>query len=248
MFQKISLWFKRSWFGRNWDKVLWPILSVLWLEPARDLSHYFHTYIQENAPRVVELIVGWPFIPFEVNLLIIIVFVVGYSFTYHLVTKLMARRRPSPPVFIEDFAAPASVWEAPYWGGPPNSVRVMNGHLVLQADVRVWNWSEQPNENGALVKLRSGIVQGERYKITATVRSGTNGTTMGFLLWVHDGSVRGLNAVRDPDLGFRMPSPNFYQTFQVEFVATESNAMTIHLHAQAGSGSIQVRDVRVIKM
>jgi exo-beta-1,3-glucanase (GH17 family) len=91
---------------------------------------------------------------------------------------------------------------------------------------------------GGVYQDTGGLVPGHFYRITARVRSAP-GTAGQAILWVHD--TAGLGQVVD---GWRTPSSGGWEQFGVNFFATSTNRLRIHLWYTGGAGTVYWDDVQ----
>ena len=113
--------------------------------------------------------------------------------------------------------------------------------MVFEADSS--DLKSPQKENGACIDLKNGIYQDSKYEVSCWVNSSKN-TRMGFKLWVHD--TLGQAEMKFP-ANFYTPG-NKYEEVKVGFIATQSQALRIHLHYKVGKGKISVDRVKVIKV
>ncbi|MFT3911444.1 MAG: nucleotide-binding protein [Ferruginibacter sp.] len=135
-------------------------------------------------------------------------------------------------------------WKMNFWGSK-NSIktnRIENGEMIFEATS-----DEVENENGsygAYIDLTSKIENEKTYEIRCKICSLAN-TTMGFQLWIHDGKD-GKTKVIEP-LFPKTPSI-IPEIIKVQFTATESNSMRIHLYCRCGLGMLKVSEVTVYQI
>jgi hypothetical protein len=93
--------------------------------------------------------------------------------------------------------------------------------------------------SGGVYQDISGLLAGQMYQVTARVFASTNATASAFL-FVHD--TTGADAVEESG----PPVPGYWNAFAVNFVATSTGKLRLHLGCQSGSGTIYWDDVLII--
>jgi hypothetical protein len=66
---------------------------------------------------------------------------------------------------------------------------------------------------------------------------------MSFRLWVHD-----TIGIKNEITNWEIPPSDLFKTFSLKFTATETNAIRIHLHCKSGSGKIEIKEVKVVRL
>jgi hypothetical protein len=97
----------------------------------------------------------------------------------------------------------------------------------------------QSGSSGGVFQDVSGLVAGQKYRITARVQSAASTSALA-MLWVHD--TTGGNAVID---GPRTPSSSDWEEFGVTFVASETGTARIHLYDLGGAGTLYWDEVQL---
>lgn len=168
---------------------------------------------------------------------------------YRNIDRLLLKERKHELIYEETFLDGAG-WHLNYWGtsNPQKTNRIEGSRMIFEA-IR----GEVINEKGsfgAYYDLRSGIYQGNAYRVICSVKS-SHAASMGFQLWLHDtkGNPKGPDnkALLVRPLVPKTPSEKGEQ-IEVDFVATNTNALRIHLHCRGGSGQIIVEGIRVYKI
>lgn len=192
------------------------------------------------VPEIFETIRLVATYPIHINLLTIFVFIILFYFLSHSFGKLNIR---GIPVFKDYFDFGNKGWRLNYWGSndPDKTCRFEKSNMVFEAEDS--DLVSPQKENGACLDLTDGIYQGSKYEIYCWVKS-SKYTTMGFKLWVHD-TLGQAEMKSSPN--FHTPTSE-YKEVSVQFIATKSQALRIHLHYKAGKGSIYVDKVKVVKI
>lgn len=179
----------------------------------------------------------------RINLAGLIIFVIILFPIYRYVYKYLIKKRKKEIVFEDDFDFGNKGWQLNYRGSnnPDKTCRIEQSSMVFEAEDS--DLTNPRKENGAYIDLESGFYQGSRYEISSWVKSSEN-TRMGFKLWVHD--KLGKAEMKFP-AKFYTPG-NEYEEVKVGFIATQSQALRIHLHYKAGKGKIFVDRVKVVKV
>lgn len=161
---------------------------------------------------------------------------------YRLINRYVISKLLSEVIFIEDFSSTANFWAMNYWGStdPSKTNRIENGKMIFQANSNEWK-SNGLDQNGAYFDLRSGLLVGLNYEVECKVKS-TPSTTMKFQLWLHDTLEK--NSIKT---NLEIPPSDDYKTYKLQFKATESKAIRIHLHCYSGQGQIIVSEIKVTR-
>jgi predicted membrane protein len=177
------------------------------------------------------------------NLIGLIFFITLLFPIYRLFDKKILSKTINEIVFLENFKPYNNGWNLNYWGStnPSKTNKIENGEMIFEADNN--EWINNNNENGAYFDLRNGIYEGNKYLVSCKLKS-TKNTTMGFRLWLHD--IEGNSSVVYPKDFFTPDEKN--ETVELEFTATKTNGIRIHLHNKAGLGKIIIKEVKVIKI
>ncbi len=202
--------------------------------------------IAPALPVIKDTVLSILFFTFEVNVLTLIVgFLIFISVlfpAYRYIDRLLLKSKRRVLIFEDSFVGNIG-WNLNYWGttNPSKTNRIENSKMIFYATP-----AEVTNKEGffgAFFDLTNGIYQGNSYEVVCFVKS-TDGSTMGFQLWLHD--TTGNVSILIPDKPFTPPKSG--KEISLTFVATASNAMRIHLHSKAGAGSIIVERVAVYKI
>lgn len=162
--------------------------------------------------------------------------------------KVFKSRNQSDKIFIEEFKSDNNKWVFPFWGINqkfPSSFTRGDGYVSISGTINAW--ARTRGTNGAYIDLHEGIVEDEVYEITCRVKSSSAATTMRFQLWVHD-TIEGHNITNPKDSNSFSSFGENYVSISVQFRATQTKAMRIHLHCTAGVGAIIIKDVIVRKI
>lgn len=208
---------------------------VVFLDPYLPMAASFFSWLTDFLVWLLS-------ISFEVNLFGILIFIISLFPIYRMLDKFFLSKSYGEIIFKEEFRTGGKGWFLNYWGSknPQRTNRIESSGMVFEAIE-----GELENENseyGACFDLKNGIYQGNKYEVICKVYS-EKGTTMKFRLWLHD-TIGGEANVQTP---YRTPGSNI-ETLKLEFIATGTNALRIHLHAKAGLGKIIVREVIVKKV
>lgn len=152
-------------------------------------------------------------------------------------------------IFKEDFKNDNARWVYPFWPVNtrfPSEFKRGDGYFSVSGDVNAW--ALMRGENGAFIDLLEGIEEDSVYEIACKVKSSSASTTMQFRLWVHD-TNEGHNVTnpRNPK-AFSSFSDQDYTSISVQFKATHTKAMRIHLLCKGGTGAIIFKEVTVKKI
>lgn len=225
----VIFWIFNGFFNSIGEKILGTFLSLI-----RPISPEIFRYIK---------LVTTYTIPINVSPLTIVVFVILFFPTYRFFDKRLLSKTKRAIVFEDNFDFGNKGWRFNYWGSnnPDKTCRIEQSSMVFEAEDS--DLTSPQKENGACFDLTDGVYQGSKYEISCWVKSSKN-TTMGFKLWVHD--ARGQAEMKFP-ANFYTPG-NRYEEVKVGFIATQSQALRIHLHYKAGRGKIYVDKVKVVKV
>lgn len=204
-------------------------------------------------PVIGEKFVAFLLFKFEINVLTVVLVFVTFLLLlfpiYRYIDRLLLRERKQELIYEETFLHGAG-WNLNYWGttNPQKTNRIENSQMIFEAiNAEVLNGN---GFFGAYYDLRSGIYQGNTYRVVCSVKS-LDRASMGFQLWLHDttGNPQEVDgkAILIHPLVPTTPSEKGEQV-QVDFRATSTNALRIHLHCRGGSGKIVVDNVRVYKI
>lgn len=188
---------------------------------------------------------------YQISLLVIIFYVLALVILifplYRKFDKFFMFGRKKELIFKDDFIINQG-WHLNYWGttNPEKTNRIENSVMIFEA-----NESELLNENkefGAYFDLKNGIYEGYTYEVCCKVKSDSN-TTMKFQLWLHDNVVGNRSSMRTEKIPkeFEIPS-NEFKELKINFLATITNGIRIHLHNKGGFGKIYVKEVAVYKV
>lgn len=202
----------------------------------------FLTVISPIIPVIGKILFQIVSFRFEINITSLIVFALILFPVYRYFDNKLIQKKDGVKIFTEDFNNGENGWHLDYWGKGSSSKinRVEKGCMVFEAEES--EISHEKKESGAYFDLKNGIYKDNIYTVRCNVRSDQD-TTMKFRLWLHDTSGKS-ESVSSDDMF--IPS-NKFQVIEAKFVATDSNAMRIHLHFKAGKGKIYVDNVTVTK-
>ncbi|MDW3209599.1 MAG: hypothetical protein R8N23_07025 [Reichenbachiella sp.] len=172
-----------------------------------------------------------------------IVFITFLFPIYRKIDRLVLAKIKKELIFKENFTNPTS-WSLNYWGtkNPNKTNRIQDNKMIFEAAPE--ELIDPNNFFGACYDLKNGIFNGNKYEVSCQVAA-TKNATMKFQLWLHD-TKGGNSSVKYP-ITPTIPTEEG-ETIGVKFIATETNAMRIHLHCQGGSGRITVNEVSVNKV
>ena len=198
--------------------------------------------LKPYLPTVWGFLVWIISLKFEMNFLSAIVFVVFLFPIYRKIDRLLLSRSENEIIFKDDFDSGNKGWALNYWGSndPIKTNRIENSTMIFEAtEVELHS---RKKEFGAYFDLRNGIYTGNNYEISCKVKAIDN-TTMQFSLWLHDthGSSSSLTPMRTPNIAS-------FEIIKLNFTATGTQAIRIHLHNKAGAGQILVDNVLVKKL
>jgi hypothetical protein len=202
--------------------------------------------VSKLLPLLGAKLFSFLFFKFEINVLSIflgaIIFLLVLFPIYRYFDRLFLQKRNGELIYQDKFQNNAG-WHLNYWGtiDPLKTNRIENSQMIFEA-IR----GEIVNKDGhfgAFYDLRNGIYSGNTYRVICMVKSMDN-ATMGFQLWVHD--VAGHSDKFMPEQPIIPPERG--KEIDLEFKATSTNALRIHLHCRGGSGKIVVEYVRVYKI
>ncbi len=235
-------------FELSYAKIVAFIISAtllgLFTEFGKDLYNLLKTINKNDLSSFFACIEKFAFYKlFEINVITALIFIVLFIPLYRFFDKKVLSRLISETVFFDDFDKDNYAWIFNYWGStnPQKTNRIQNGCMVFEANQN--EWPNQNFQNGALIDLRNGIIEGLNYTVKCKVKSSLN-STMGFKLWLHD--IKENNSMTNP-IAFETPPSDDYKEYSLTFKATETNAIRIHLHCKAGVGFLEVDSVKVIR-
>jgi hypothetical protein len=179
----------------------------------------------------------------EINLLMILVFILFLFPIYRFVDRFLLKRTKRSLIFEDDFSN-LNGWHLNYWGtsNKPKTNRIENGFMIFEANPNEVNNAQ--HQYGAYIDINNGIYDNNKYEIICRVKS-IEHTTMKFQLWVHDTRGDSIN-IRKPDTPYT-PSTNF-ETIKAIYQGNKKNALRIHLHNLPGEGMIIIDKVEVYKI
>ncbi len=232
----------------TWSQIITFIITGVILgllnEFGKDIYTAIKRYKVNGLNKLFGKISDFLFTKIETNiitlLLIIIISIPVFNFLYKFIfSKLI----PNEKIFFEDFSSDKHVWNLNYWGTQEtkDTVKIENGHLVLQAIPGTW---QANGENGAFYDLTNSIIIGRKYEVICKVSSSIN-STMGFRLWLHD--TQGNNSTLSP-IEFQTPPNDAPKEYKIRFTPTVYSGIRIHLHGREGQGSIIIKEVVVRKL
>ncbi len=150
-------------------------------------------------------------------------------------------------IFEDDFVSNKG-WIMNYWGttNPDKTNRIESSMIIFEATE---NELLHPNkEFGAYIDLKNGIDEGSAYEVSCLVKS-EPGTTMKFQLWLHDNVIGNNSSMRTEKNPAQLKTPgNDFEKIKLEFIATVTKGIRIHLHNQGGVGKIIVDKVTVSRL
>ncbi len=175
-------------------------------------------------------------------------FLVSFSSLKQYPIQEYGFKKNNQKLIFEDNFSSNNGWLLNYWGttNPSKTARIENSTIVFEALEN--ELLDNTKEYGAYIDLKDGISEGSKYLISCSVKS-EPGTTMRFQLWIHDNVIGNNSSMRtgkDPQ-NLEIPGTS-YEEKKVEFVATATNGIRIHLHNKGGVGRISVRQVSVIQI
>ena len=100
---------------------------------------------------------------------------------------------------------------------------------------------EEKGDAGVVFRDIGGLTPGQVYRVAARARS-SPGAARQALLFAHD--TTGANVALD---GWRTPSSAAWDEFGLNFTATASGKVRVHLYTTGGAGSLYWDDVAVSK-
>lgn len=207
------------------------------------ITNFILGFIKPNFPSIFEKIMTVLSYKIEFNVVTIIILIFLLFPIYRLIDKRLLKRSNKTLIFMDNFA-PASNWHYNYWesGRQAKTNRIENGKMIFEA--RPDEIKNPNNAFGAFIDITNGIYKDQKYEISCKIRS-ENDCTMKFQLWLHD--TNGINYnVKEPTEPYT-PKDNF-EIIKTTFIATETNALRIHLHNQPGNGKIIIDNISVIKI
>jgi hypothetical protein len=181
----------------------------------------------------------------KINIITIVLFVLLFLLVFFSIYRLFNNilLKKGRTIFEDNFDFGNLGWKLNYWGSRDleKTCRLEKSSIIFESENK--DLLDPRMENGAYYDLYTGINKGSRYEISAWVKS-TFETSMGFKLWVHD--TKGDNDVKYP-ARFYTPDTTF-EEIKVGFIGTSTQALRIHLHIKAGTGTIIINRVKVVKL
>ncbi len=223
------------------------ILNFLGWLIAKFLDLFFLSWFSKYGGKFITYILSLIFKPFNVNFLVVFLYSIFFIIVYRFFDKKYLNKKEGVVIYEHDFRYGDSGWVKNYWGStnPQKTNRIENQSMIFEATPG--ELLHENKEFGAYHDLSDGIYEGNEYEVSCVVRSEPD-TTMKFQIWIHD-DITGNGSTRRARFPEQPETPaETLKTIRTRFVASNTNAMRIHLHNIGGNGKIIIESVKVVKL
>ena len=145
---------------------------------------------------------------------------------------------------VDNYTAVSSMeWGLGFEGGDQASWTTDGKTIISMTAAVAFSGKQSLMESGSgggVFRFMGGLTPGRKYTVSAKVRS--DKATWQALLWIHD--TTGANLLYGPK---RTPASDEWGELTVDFKATSTRAVAIHLYYSGGPGAIYWDDVRVVQ-